>query len=317
MANILQERYSALLDKKLRVGLVVTKGFNTRYEGNPKAGAVKIPVRDLEVEVKDYNRQSGIDLTFQDTGYESIFIGDNSKRSMGSYDVAINELIDGFEAAAVPDSMFADRIDSAGYKAGLTIETIGITAMKNAIEAAETTTPGCIVLAEQDETVIGDATNSAYTKLVKAQVHLSENKVPQMGRRYFVSPKFMGAVLDDNRFLGATEAGFNVKTSGVVRQILGSPVEMSNLLGNITLGTEDCEIEFIGYHSTWQHMVNEWHTPIELIDLKGSSKFVGASAIKGRKIGGFGFTKTPSTIVAKVVAPVAPTQTSTKQSPSK
>ena len=30
--------------------------FNNRYEGNPKAGKVKVPVRDTEVAVADYSK---------------------------------------------------------------------------------------------------------------------------------------------------------------------------------------------------------------------------------------------------------------------
>ena len=54
MAHASQERYSALVDAKLRATLVTRDNtiFNNRYEGSPKAGKVKIPVRDTEVAVK-------------------------------------------------------------------------------------------------------------------------------------------------------------------------------------------------------------------------------------------------------------------------
>ena len=48
--HTLQDRYSPLVDAKLRNTLVTKDNliFNNRYEGNPKAGKVKIPVRDTE-----------------------------------------------------------------------------------------------------------------------------------------------------------------------------------------------------------------------------------------------------------------------------
>lgn len=48
MAHELQERYSALVLAKLRKLLVLKDGvvFNNDYEGDPKSGAAKIPVRD-------------------------------------------------------------------------------------------------------------------------------------------------------------------------------------------------------------------------------------------------------------------------------
>ena len=54
MAHVSQERYSSLVDIKLRNTLVTRDNiiFNNRYEGDPKAGKVKVPVRDTEVEVR-------------------------------------------------------------------------------------------------------------------------------------------------------------------------------------------------------------------------------------------------------------------------
>lgn len=53
MAHTNQERWATLVDAKLRSQLVTRDNliFNNRYEGDPKAGKVKIPVRDTEVAV--------------------------------------------------------------------------------------------------------------------------------------------------------------------------------------------------------------------------------------------------------------------------
>ena len=55
MAHEAQVRYSNLVDLKLRKTLVKKVGVicNNRYEGSPKAGSVKVPVRDTEVAVND------------------------------------------------------------------------------------------------------------------------------------------------------------------------------------------------------------------------------------------------------------------------
>ena len=70
MAHTLQERYSALVDAKLRFTMVKKDGviWNTSHEGDPKAGAVKIPVRDTEVEVKAYDKANGIAGTTSEIG---------------------------------------------------------------------------------------------------------------------------------------------------------------------------------------------------------------------------------------------------------
>lgn len=50
MAHEAQVRYSNLVDLKLRKTLVKKVGVicNNRYEGSPKAGSVKVPVRDTD-----------------------------------------------------------------------------------------------------------------------------------------------------------------------------------------------------------------------------------------------------------------------------
>lgn len=117
MAHTLQERYSQLVDLKLRATLVKKDGviFNNRYEGNPTAGAVKIPVRDTEVTVGTYDKQEGATMTHGSTSYLTVTV---------DKDYAVNELIDGYDAAAVPDNLVADRLDSAGYSLALQIISI-------------------------------------------------------------------------------------------------------------------------------------------------------------------------------------------------
>lgn len=124
-AHTHQERWSSLVDKKLRQTLVTRDNyiFNTNYEGNPKAGKVKIPVRDTEVAVKDYDKATGVDLDKGSTGYIDLDI---------DQDKAVNELIDGYDAAAVPDNLVADRLDSAGYSLALDMD-------KKSINMLETT----------------------------------------------------------------------------------------------------------------------------------------------------------------------------------
>ena len=65
MPHVLQERYSTLIDEKLRATLVTKDNliFNTRYEGSPKAGKVKVSVRDTEVEVKALTSLVALPLT--------------------------------------------------------------------------------------------------------------------------------------------------------------------------------------------------------------------------------------------------------------
>ena len=103
-----QERWSKLVLAKLRQELVLKDGvvFNNDYEGSPAAGVVKIPQRDEEVVVSDYDKANGITGTHGSTSYVNMPI---------TKDKAVNEIIDGYDAASVPDNLVADRLDSAAY----------------------------------------------------------------------------------------------------------------------------------------------------------------------------------------------------------
>lgn len=133
MAHTNQERWATLVDAKLRSQLVTRDNliFNNRYEGDPKAGKVKIPVRDTEVAVKTYNKSKGVDASEGSTAYIDLSI---------DHDEAVNELIDGFDAASVPDGIVAERLDSAGYSLALSIDKASINALEGASGATVSAT---------------------------------------------------------------------------------------------------------------------------------------------------------------------------------
>ena len=122
MAHTGQERYSKLVLAKLRASAVLKDGivFNNDYEGDPKAGAVKIPVRDTEVAVSDYDKAAGLTGATGTTTYMTITI---------DKDKAVNEIIDGYDAEAVPDGIVAERLDSAGYALAMQLDNDGAAAL--------------------------------------------------------------------------------------------------------------------------------------------------------------------------------------------
>ena len=161
MPHTARERYSELVDAKLRATIVKRVGVicNNRYEGTPKAGAVKVPVRDTEVAVADYNKKTGSTMTHGDTSYLTVTI---------DKDKAVNELIDGFDAESVPGNLVADRLDSAGYSLALQMEK----------DASEELTTGGTAL--DDTAALTKAT--VYEKIVDARTQLSNTYVPTGGR---------------------------------------------------------------------------------------------------------------------------------------
>ena len=273
MAHALQDRFSKLVDAKLRATLVTRDQviFNTRYEGDPKAGAVKIPVRDTEVVVWEYNKATGLAPNTGTTTYLTLSI---------DKDYAVNELIDGYDAAAVPDGIVAERLDSAGYSLGLQID-------KDAIACLETDGT-----ASTNTTALTDST--VYDGFVDLRTALSKANVPTRNRWAIVSPDTFALVLKSPEFIKASNLGDAVVQTGAVGQIAGFSVFESN---NLSTG-----VEAIVGHPDWCHRVSEWAVAVHLQGLDGSGKYIGASAVQGRKVYGHKVSKTAAVIVKKKVS---------------
>ena len=62
--------------------------------------------------------------------------------------------------------------------------------------------------------------------------------------------------------------------------------------------------EFIAGHPNWCHRVMEWQVPVHLQDLAGSGKYIGASAVQGRKVYGLKVSK-PKTLYIKRIETAA------------
>lgn len=281
-AHAHQERWSSLVDAKLRQTLVTRDNyiFNTNYEGNPKAGKVKIPVRDTEVTVKDYNKATGVDLETGTTTYMDLNI---------DQDKAVNELIDGFDAAAVPDNILADRLDSAGYSLALEMDQKSI----NLLE----TTDGINVCATK--TAATDQT--AYKEVLAAKTYLTRKGVPQAGRWLICSPEFMAVLMLDDHFIRQGDLSQELKNAGAVGSVAGFAVfESGNTMYEDTklVTSKKTTTEFIAGHPNWCHRVQEWSVAVHVQDLAGSGKYIGASAVQGRKIYGLKISK-PQTVYVK------------------
>ena len=284
MAHTAQERYSSMVDAKLRQTLVTKDNyiFNNKYEGDPKAGKVKIPVRDTEVTVKDYNKATGVDLETGTTTYMDLLI---------DQDKAVNELIDGFDAASVPDGIVADRLDSAGYSLGLELDS-------KSINTLETTTGVNIAT-----TKTACTTSNAYSSLIAARTYLGRKGVPTEGRWALVAPEFLEVLMQDDKFIKQGDLSQELVMAGAVGKAAGFVLFESNnmMFENTTaVSGKKTTTEFICGHPNWCHRVQEWQVAIHLQDLAGSGNFIGASAVQGRKVYGVKVSK-PATVYVKRV----------------
>ena len=256
MAHEAQERYSSLVLAKMRAENILKDGviFNNDYEGDPVAGAVKVPVRDNEVKVGDYDRRNGGDLSNGDTTYRSILI---------NREKYVNELVDGYDAASVPDNLVADRLDSAGYSMARTLD----------IDGAST-------LISQGTRVNMSAISAStvYGDIVEIRRLMSKANVPNDGRRYLlVTPDIYAELLKSPLFVQASALGDAVKQSGAVGKIAGFTVYEWN--------DDTANLAMIAGHPRYATRINAWKVPIALNDLK-DGRHIGSSAVQGRSVYG-------------------------------
>lgn len=291
MAHELRQSYGAIVDAKLRKTLVTRDNyiFNTFYEGLPTSGAVKIPVRDGEVAVGEYNRTSatGKALTFGSTNYITAVL---------SNDVAVNELIDGYESDAVPDNMVADRLDSAGYNLGLYMEDDALKTLTlgcNGMDHSGTLFGSTDVRYNKKGAVVEKTLTAAnvYQQIVELNQKLDEADVPMDGRYIIVTPATYALLLQDTtHFIRYGDRSQEMLETGAIGEIIGLKVYRSNVLTGKKVkvaynsSTEDRNVEILAGHPLFATRVEAWKVEPFLKDLNGDATIIGASAVKGRKI---------------------------------
>ena len=251
-----QERYSSMVLAKLRKTAIFVSLFNNRYEGTPTAGAVKIPVRDTEVVVGDYNKSTGGELSEGSTTYETLNI---------DKDKYVNELIDGYDAASVPDNLVADRLDSAGYSMGITLDSELVNLLVTDGTASENTN----ALTKSN---IYDAVVDEITPLKKLGLRVEEMWLAVTNETY-------ATLLKCPEFVRATQMGDDVVKNGQVGRIAGLDVYETN---NIP---DESKVDFVIGNKVFCHFVDEWKVPVAVNDLK-DAKHIGSSAVQGRRVYG-------------------------------
>ena len=247
--------YSTLVLAKVRQENVLKTGviFNNDYEGDAASGLVRIPVRDTEVEVSDYDKANGIKGKTSSTTYENFVI---------NRDKAVNEIIDGFDAQSVPDNLVADRLDSAGYSI----------ARAEDIDGAAVLLAGAVVLNVDslDETNI-------YSRIVDLRTALSKKNIPNDNKRYLlVTPDVYALVLKCPEFIKASDLGDSVVQTGAVGRIAGFNVYEWN---DSTPG-----FRMLAGHPRFATRAEAFKKDIHIQDLGGSGEYIGASAVQGRLV---------------------------------
>ena len=229
--------------------------FSTDYEIDGATGQINVPTRSAEVTISDYDILNGVALTQSATDYKVLPIDKN---------YAINELIDGYEAEAVPDNLRANRIEAAGYSLGLKKENMAITELvEKGTKSSDTT-----ALTEAD----------AYKKIAAEISNMKKRNMEVASMRVVINADTELLLLTDSKFANtAGTLGAELVREGVIGKINGVAVKPNYLLPE--------GVEFIIYDKRFTQKYEVWSVEPSINDIK-DGKHIGASALQGRQVGG-------------------------------
>lgn len=249
-------RYAETIKKLLRLKNSLRNTAGRDYEGDPKAGAVNIPVRDTEVSVGDYDVVDGGTLGTSATSYLQVLVDKNKY---------VNELVDGYEAEAVPDNLKAQRIDSAAYSLDRRAELDFIAELKSSGTESSNTT--------------ALESSTAYSSIVTEIGNLIELGVDPATIKVAISTDLETLLLTDQKYTNtASQIGAERAMKGVVNEIRGAEVLRSNNLGLINTTNN---VEFIAYSTDFAQAGDAWKVMPDFFDIR-DGKHIGSSALQGR-----------------------------------
>ena len=237
----------------------IYEDFSTDYEIDGATGQINVPTRSAEVTISDYDILNGVALTQSATDYIPLAIDQN---------YAINELIDGYEAEAVPDNLRANRIEAAGYSMGLKKENMAI----SQLVSKGTTSSDTTALTEAD----------AYKKIASEIANMKKRNMEVSSMRVVVSADTELLLLTDDKFANTSgNLGAELVREGVIGKINGVAVKPNYLL--------PANVEFIVYDKRFAQKYEVWSVEPSINNL-ADGKHIGASALQGRQVGGLTVT---------------------------
>lgn len=248
-----QERYADTIVKLMRKEFNIRNEFSRDYEGDPTSGAVQVPVRNGDIVLSNYDILNGITMTQSATDFLPVLIDEHK---------AFSELVDGYEAEAVPDNLRAQRLESAGYVTGKALELSAIKALVDGgtIESSTSATT------EQN----------VYKTIATSVKNLKARGIPTDGLRIAVSADTELKLLTDEKFANtAGSLGAELVRNGVIGKINGVQVKPNYLMPE--------EVEYIVYAPAWCQAIDEWKVEPSFVNIQ-DGKHVGASALQGRMV---------------------------------
>lgn len=248
-----QEKYTNEIVPLMRQEFSIRNDFSRDYEGDPVVGAVKVPTRNGDIKLSDYDILNGIVMTQSATDYLDILV-DQEK--------AFSELIDGYEAESVPDNIRAQRIESAAYVTGKALEESAIDALVQGGTASADT----VALTKE----------TAYEKIAKEVSNMKKRGIKVSEMRIAISADTEYLLLTDEKFANTSGSlGAELVREGVIGKVAGVATKPCYLLPE--------DVEFVIYAKRWCQAIDAWKAETAINPIN-DGKHVKASALQGRMV---------------------------------
>lgn len=248
-----RERYADAIIQLMRQEFNIRSDFRRDYERDPISGGVNIPVRNGDITLSNYDILNGITLTQSATTYTQVLL-DNHK--------GFSELVDGYEAVAIPDNIRAQRLESAAYILGKTLEESAIDALVDGGTTEASTTPL--------------STSTVYSTIAASVKTLKARGIRATDLRIAVSADTELLLLTDDKFANTSgQLGAELIRDGVIGRINGVTVKANYLM--------PANVEYIVYAVPWCQAIDEWKIMPQFVDIQ-DGQHIGAAALQGRMI---------------------------------
>jgi len=248
-----QEKYTNEIVPLIRQEFSIRNDFSRDYEGDPTVGIVKVPTRNEDIKLSDYDVLNGITMTQSATDYLDVPV--NKEK-------AFSELIDGYEAETVPDNIRAQRIESAGYVVGKALEESAI----NALVVGGTVSEDTASLTEKN----------VYQKIAKEVKNMKKRGIKPTEMRIAIPAETELLLLTDEKFSNtAGTLGEKLVREGVIGKVAGVATKPCYLMPD--------DVDFIIYATRWCQSVDAWKAETAINPIQ-DGKHVNASALQGRMV---------------------------------
>jgi len=209
ISNFIPQLWSARLLANLDKATVITLGANTNYEGEIRNVGDRVKIQQpADISISDY--PSSGDITYEaPTSTTKTLSVDQDKY----YAFTVDDL-DAVQANV-------NLVDTYTQRAAVAIAED----IDNYI--------GGLYASQGAGNVDVDLTASSfdiYSTFVDAALNLDKNNVPRAGRWAIVTPEVYASLLENDKFIKASDLGDQVVTTGAVGQVAGMDILVSNNL---------------------------------------------------------------------------------------